>query len=424
MTFLIYFIVWHYFRKKLPRNKKGKIGLVLSIQSENDKQKIRIKNDFFEKLKELLKENNILESFDILFLNEYQTERVNKILMQHSELLNRCRKNDYELSVEDKKIKENWQNIARKIRGNFWVWGNIKERLQGENKYFFNLEARVLHSPLPSNVNNPLKRAFDESWIKKISIDEKAESIGFEFTAELVFIGLNYVTGIAAYISNDPITAYKLHESLLNELNKKFPTLPPNLNKIQKNIIKFLADECVLIAHNYLLQADKTNSKLFIDKIFQYSKDNYDGYLLKSVYLFSLENDPLKSIETCDIAMKFSGNNGTWRYNKAFLLLYLNRYPEALKLYSEIENINYKDEEMTLTQVIYFNENRIKSVPYDFRSNFVLGFVYLRKKNNPAHALEYFESIEREYSNIHDLKDLIKRVKGYLIEIRRSIKIS
>lgn len=296
--------------------------------------------------------------------------------------------------------------------------------MQGENKYFFNLEARVLHSPLQSNVTNPLKRAFDESWIKKISIDEKAESIGFEFTAELVFIGLNYVTGIAAYISNDPITAFELHESLLNELNKKFPTLPPNLNKIQKNIIKFLADECVLIAHNYLLQADKTNTKLFIDKIFQYSKDNYDGYLLKSVYLFSLENDPLKFIETCDIAVKFSGKNGTWRYNKAFLLLYLNRYQEALKLYSEIENINYNDEEITLTQVIYFNENRIKSAPNDFRSNFVLGFVYLRKMNNPAHALEYFELIEREYSNNHDFKELNKRVKGYLIEIRRSIGIS
>ena len=419
----IYFLVWFYFRNKLPRKKEGKIGLILSIEAENDKQKIRIKNDFFEKLKELLRNNNLLSSFDIIFLNDYQTESINKILEKHSDLLNRVNQKNYKITDEDKKTKENWEKIARKIHGDFWVWGKIKERLEGRNKFFFNLEARVIHSPLRTEVNNPVKKAFDESWIRKISIDEKAESLGFEFAAELVFIGLNYVTGIAAYISNDPNTALKLHESLLNELKRKFISLPPNLKNIQENIIKHLSDECVLIAHNYLLQADIKNTKFYIDKIFMYSPNNYDGYLLKSVYEFSLENDPSKSLETCKVAMKYSNGNGTWRYNKAFLLLFLGKHSEALKLYSEIENFKYEGEEITINQVIYFNESRLIENPNDLISNFILGFVYLKKIHNNPQSLEYFENIKLKCSERTETKEIFQKVNEYLKEINRSLGI-
>lgn len=423
IIFVVYFLVWLYYRNKLPRKKKDKIGLILSIQAENDKQKIRIKEDFFEKLKERLSVNNLTDSFDVLFLSDYQTEKVNSIIEKHTNLLNRLKQKDYIVSEEDKQILVSWKKIEEKTQGNFWIFGKIKERIEGEKKYFFTLDARVIHFQLQDRNINPVKKAFDDSWIRKISIDEKVELFGFELAAELVFIGLNYVTGIAAYISNDPQTAFKLHESLLNELHRKFSSLPQNLKKIQKNIIKFLADECVLIAHNYLLQEDKVNTKLYIDKIFQYSKDNYDGYLLKSVYEFSLENNPTKSVETCNVAMKFSAGNGTWRYNKAFLLLFMNEFSKALELYVEIENYDYYGEETAVDQVIYFNEQRLIVEPDNLISNFILGFVYFKKKNNPAQALEYFENIKIQKSRSTDIEKFFEKINKFLQEIKLSLSL-
>jgi len=52
--FIGWFVFWFYKKNILPKNSKNKIGLVICINAENDKQKIRIKNDFTGRLNKLI----------------------------------------------------------------------------------------------------------------------------------------------------------------------------------------------------------------------------------------------------------------------------------------------------------------------------------------------------------------------------------
>ncbi|OGU73788.1 MAG: hypothetical protein A2V93_02850 [Ignavibacteria bacterium RBG_16_34_14] len=393
--------------------------MLISIQTENDKQKIRIKDDFTEKIKLLISENNLSDFIQIILLNDFQAERVNGILSNHTDLLNRRKRKKYPESKSDKKLEKGWIRIKKLTGGNFWIWGNIKERLDLENKYVFNLDARVTHAPISVRIQNPVEKALKESWARRIFISEKVELFGFKFTAELIYIAVNYVTGIAAYISYDPFTAFRLHENLLNELRKKFNIIPPNLKILEKNIYKFLSDESAQICFFYMGQRDEENAIDSLNKIFLYSSENYEGYLLKSIFEFSFEKDPIKALKTCKVAKRYSNKNGTWRYNEAFLLLYLKRFEEAIVLYKEIENYSYKGEDGIVSEVIDFNKNRLADNVNDLVSNFVLGFVYYKKKDNFPLAEEHFNRILQTNSNTKVKEPIIKLVTQYLKEINK-----
>src|SRR4030095_6784209 len=51
-------IVWWQSRTYFPKTKKEKIGLVIAINAENEKQKTRVKSDFAERLTSALQQNN------------------------------------------------------------------------------------------------------------------------------------------------------------------------------------------------------------------------------------------------------------------------------------------------------------------------------------------------------------------------------
>jgi len=111
---IIYVLIWKYFRERLPQRLKGKIGFVISIETENDKQRLRLKNDFISHIKVLLNENNISDAFHLILLNDFQTEKVNRILNDHIELLSRVKNANYSMKSRDRKINEKWKNLGAK----------------------------------------------------------------------------------------------------------------------------------------------------------------------------------------------------------------------------------------------------------------------------------------------------------------------
>ena len=61
VVIIVWFIFWIIKRELFPKNKKRKIGILIAILSENDKQKIRIQNDFLKELKHMIYTNNLSE---------------------------------------------------------------------------------------------------------------------------------------------------------------------------------------------------------------------------------------------------------------------------------------------------------------------------------------------------------------------------
>jgi len=132
----------------------------------------------------------------------------------------------------------------------------------------------------------------------------------------------------------------------------------------------------------------------------------------------------LAALRSIKQAAKLSKHDGAWRYSKAFLLLYLKKYGEALKTYFDIENYKYKGEEITLGQVIKFNKDRLEIKNNDIVSNFILGFVYLKKLKNYPTSLEYFEKIITNYTEDKESYLILRKVDEFLKEIKREMKIS
>ncbi len=55
----------------------------------------------------------------------------------------------------------------------------------GENTYFLDTNAFVLHPPLHPEVSKELNLAFMDVWTNQVNFLEKIEKVGFDFTANI-----------------------------------------------------------------------------------------------------------------------------------------------------------------------------------------------------------------------------------------------
>ena len=116
-------------RNHLPNNKKGYIGIVICVETENDKQKNRLKNDFVKRIRELIAQRNLKNVINVILLSNYQAEYAIRVL------------EEYVKNKQNKEADKEWQKIRQRTQGHFFIYGGIKERQNGENRYYLDLEA-------------------------------------------------------------------------------------------------------------------------------------------------------------------------------------------------------------------------------------------------------------------------------------------
>lgn len=409
LVFIEWFIFWFYKKKVLPKNSKSKIGLVICINAENDKQKIRIKNDFAGRLDKLILGNNLGKIVNIIFLNSYQAERVSKILDQ------------YVKNKHGKEELKNWNSTQKSMRSHFFIYGNIKERQDMENKYFIDLEALVVHAPVNVSVKKQIKKEFLSVWYKQISFQEKIEFRGFEFAADSIFVAVEYIVGIAALVSGDIELALKLHNNLNNNpYFQKFTPLPPNLKHVKEELKNLLTEENYLLARYYYKQNNLEKCYNCLNQSFLIQQ-SYGALLLRSIIEFCNENNPEKALNTIYESKKLAKNDGTWRYSEGFLLMYLEKYDKAVKVYKKIIENSYPGEESTLKEVYEFNDNILKNNPEKVQLFFVLGYLKYKKDSNYPEAYDYFEEFLSKANNKYDF--LIEKAISYKAELEQKMKI-
>lgn len=414
---LIWVGFWLYHRNNPSKNVKEKIGIVLCVKTENDKQKIRLKNDFVSRMWELIHSHNLDDLLNIIQLNEYHTEKLYNIIVKYNKL-----------GINDKvvqsrhPIRKKWVKIGNKINGQFYIWGNIKERLDKESNYIFNLEGMVLHPPLNPNSINPFNKAFAMVWARRISFKESLETEGFIIAADVIMLGVKYIIGLAAFISKDAINALKIHEGLLNDF-ENYKSLPPNLIEVRKELIINLIDECHVIARGYYIQNNEEKAKEYLNKSFKHDPNNYHGLALKSIFDFVFDKDPNEAIKTCYKAKKYAKKDGTWKYNLAFLLMYLEKFEEALQWYKNIKNNFYENESVPLEEVYQFNRELISSNPLYIQSHFIIGYLKYNKSDNYPESLEHLTTFVEKSKNEEKYNCLIVEAKKLIKEINRKMSL-
>lgn len=376
---LVWLLFWLYKRNHLPRNKKGYVGIVICVATENDKQKNRLKNDFVKRIRELVSQKNLKNVINIILLSNYQVEFATKIL------------DEYAKNRENKGAVEEWQKIRKRTRGHFFIYGTIKERQDGENRYFLDLEALVTHAPVQFSAQKQIVQDFLSVWYKQISFQEKIEFKGFLFAADTVFIAVQFVVGIAALVSGDLRLALELHASLDKDpYFSKFSQLPPNLLNVKRKIKTLLAEENFLIAKAFSKQEVWGEAEDYLERSLVL-EPNYGAYLLKSIVEFSVKNNPAEALKAVYQAKNLARSEETWRYNEGFLLMYLERFEEALKVYREIALTSYPGEEMALAEIYKFNQVFLIKHPEKIQSYFIIGYLKFKKELNYPDGLVNME---------------------------------
>src|SRR3989339_350665 len=145
--FLIIFILgtmvsWFFYRFYLPKNKDGKLGVVIAIYVDESYDKIKLKNNFIRVLRKKLKNEAVSKYIKLIVLKNHFCESL-----------------DSPADIE--KINES-------INANLFIYGDVRCANDLENKIFINLNGYVTHYPVNLNISKELAFHF--------SLDHEIES--------------------------------------------------------------------------------------------------------------------------------------------------------------------------------------------------------------------------------------------------------
>lgn len=396
----IWIIYWFVNKFRLPRNKK-KVGIVISIYSENENERQKLKADFISKLKKDLRSEKILDFSEVIFLKNHFSYRIKEA-------------NNPQKEVEA---------INKKIKANFYVWGDVKKRPDGDagEKYYIYFQGYVVHKPIPQNLSKIIAADFSKILPREINFLEKRSFKGFEASATIIHLAAKYIIGIAAFVSQDPNLAFRLHNGLREQFNIIRP-LPLPLQDIRNQIPLLISGEALQIAKWHYKNEQIIEAKNFLDRSIMENNHNYGTWLFKAIVDFRCDNNIDKALESIGKAEQYSNNNLEWRYSKAFLLFWNEDYPNALKLCQKIKRQNYPTENTTLNEVRQFTLEILSKNPTQVQLFFWIGFLSLFKQNNLADALLDFENFEKSAND--SMRVLKQKSTAYLRDIKLQMQIT
>lgn len=390
---LFEYILW-YFSTKIKKIQKDIIGIVIAITTENESIQERLKNDFIGNIREVIKSGSY-KQFQVINLSNY-----------HS-----------------KKIKENPHKNCIKYHnltnGNFLVFGYCAKRMHKEKEYYYlKLEASVIHGLIPKPISYAFSGDMSKIFPRESLISVTDEIFGFKIEAQMIGFSTKYILGMASFFSKDFVTAFKLHFSLIGELEKNNSKYLDNiiLDRIKNLTINILIMESVILARiNYRYKNDIDKMNYFIEIIQKYKPNNYDAHLLKSIYFFLKLRDVESALDEINKAK--NKRDTAWIYSKAFLLAYNEEnltqvyhiYQQAFKGSAEpivpieveefILNILEKEEEKIQLWYCLGLINFFKKEDYQLANEYFKKFISLAKKKNLfldsiIHAQNYLDKIK------------------------------
>lgn len=377
--------VWKY-----PKRSRTRLGVSVAVQVEDLEIYKFFQKDFLTPFKSKIRELGL--PFDVLVLKNHQSEKVETV-------------------VDARRVLKN-------TRAHFCIWGSIKKRKNAPDgeKYLFSLRGIVIHRPIQEVQKVLLRKEFDALLPNTLVFEEHLQFEIFEFRANQAVTALHYITGRAALLSGDFNIAIRLHESLFNAIQsgQQYP--------ISKEILKGLLS---------LEYEQKANFEFFnratgnayiesVKKSLQYNQHNYGALLKRAIVEFDGGNgNPQTALNTIKEAKQRAPNSVYhWLYSKAFLHFWMGQYNDAIQSCEKLQKKSYDGEEITVQEVIRFNEDLVKEFDKP-QLCYWLGFVSIVKSRNISLAYKYFQTfVEKADNSMNDLKI---RAESYLSNIQKEI---
>ncbi len=423
LVLFVWILIWQTRYLRPPRAGKNKVGIIIAIKAEGDKQYTMIKDDFVNKLNELARGCNLLSSIEFMALNNHHSLKAINLFNNYCEQEDNRKKKEREHQfVQKSKIVKKFSKFKKQTKSYFYVWGNIKKR--EENTYFLSLDAMVTHAPVNLKTSDTVKKEFLKIFPRRISFLKKFELRGLETSANHIFLVVRFITGIAALISANPFIALKLHRDLEEEL-KKISSFPKYLSYMANRCKTLISEELRQIAiFEYRINHDKNKAIQIINDSLVVDPNNYDALISGSYIEFDKGNgDTKKALNWIRKAKNTprSKKEFAWLYNEAFLLMNLEKFNDAFLKYSRLLRLTRDDEERILNDVLKFIKEFLKENPQKIQFLFVIGYLYYKKKYNVSESLGFFEEFIEKSKNQKKYEFLTTRASSYKSEIKEKI---
>ncbi|EKD43129.1 MAG: hypothetical protein ACD_72C00442G0006 [uncultured bacterium] len=398
-------IIWLIYKYKYPRNNKRQTGIIIALFAR-DAEALKLKKTFICELEKNINSALLGDVFKIIPLKNHQAELV---------------KNEADI-----------KKINKKIYGHFYLYGDIRNEVDGKtNKYFINLEGYVAHQPAPIPVSQELSMDFRNVLPKELNF---ADFFGYRCiraTGKIAYLATKYVVGMAAFLSENPFLAYRLHQDLENEF-KEYKSIETEMkdkaemSKFDKKYLGQLKNKLALIISNEALilsiiygrnnrPAEHLN---FLQIAEQKNPNNYGVWLLKAITAFFNENDSASARKYVKRAAELASQSCEWRYSKAFLDFWDGHVEAAYKECQKIDKSSYNNEHLTVDDVENFNLKILEQRKDKPQLYFWIGYLVFKKRKDFVLAKKYFQDfIVYGGNNIPFLKN---KVDSFMIEIDQS----
>jgi tetratricopeptide (TPR) repeat protein len=382
----------------IPRNKKNKIGIIIAIKTENEKERTRIQNDIIIDLKQYLEKSNKKSLFNVIQLSNYHA---NKII-------------EHNMAIK----------YIRRIRGHLIIYGSVCERkVKGEIYYCFRLEGSVIHRPIPQVVSNIFGQEFASFMPRRWQFPESDELLGFDITQQWVGVVVKYIIGIASYVSFDFEFAWDIFQQIKDDIKKINIKNIPTLIELNKRLSLRLADVASVFCQlSYYAYTRSRNidyikkMKEYLDIIEKYKPEDYSAHNLRAMYLFLVDKNVDGAISVYNnLVIKL---DSTWRYNLAFLYAYRGQLNKAKIQYDKaFSGVIIKD---VLNDTEKFISETIASEPEKYQLFFCRGYIFYKAKKDYTAAKQDFENFiikaDKEYYS-----EFVRLVSIYIEHITRQI---
>ena len=91
------------------------------------------------------------------------------------------------------------------------IFGLLKKRFDlGKEYYVFKLDFAVIHSPIPESVSRKFAEVMKQVAPMDTRINVKNELRGFEITSEWAAFAIEYIIGVAAFLTGDLLFSAEL----------------------------------------------------------------------------------------------------------------------------------------------------------------------------------------------------------------------
>lgn len=393
VTIAVIIFVW-YVTKRPPKTPKDKIGFLISIACENDKESQQVREDFIIPLRQLVKSGEAGKAFHFIEIPEHIAKDI--------------------VDIDDA------TDLRIKCRAHFVLYGRVRLRKIGnEDHHVIDLNGIVAHRPISKGVTELFSREFSELLPRRVNISKENDLLSFQFTSEWTEVVAKYIIGIAAAMSGDISYAQALYSEVKDRLVGKDVNFPV-YQKLSERLpirVSELNEAMAAAAHKAWYE---THDPEYLDQLGEYlekvdpSRVELKRVLnLRAIYILLKEKDGNRAISVLRKAKDTSG--AIWYYNMAFLYAYTGDLKKAIRNYRA--GIIFRVEPEVISQIEDFICWVLNQEPEKYQLYYCLGFFNWQVKGDTIKAIEDLEIFLRsgtdtEYERERMLaKEWIKEIK-------------